>query len=593
IGSSIPGTLGRTSIGSNLANGGADFMAVSGPYTLSTTATMTKMSGYLRNTDNHSGDIRGVIYTDNAGSPGTFVAVTTAVTIPAGTEPGWIDFPFSVPPTLTAGKYWLGYWWGGGVGAPTSVYYDNGTGLYRTATYSGTGNPPSPFGSGTPNGAMFSLYARYSISSTAPANTAIPTISGSNYPTQTLTATNGTWTGSPTSFAYQWRRCDSTGANCVNISGASNQTYVQQAADAGKTIRVVVTATNAGGSTPAVSNQTPVVNGIPSNTALPTISGTTAQGRTLTATNGTWANNPTGFAYQWQRCDSSGANCTNISGATGQTYVLQAADVGGTVVVVVTASNPGGSGNATSAPTTLIRSVPTSDPGNPPTIGGQAFLGQTLTANTGTWVPAADTFTYQWRRCDSGGASCADISGATAQTYVTQAADVGNTRRVVITGTNSDGSGTATTAASAVISGAPAVDLQNPPTISGTPFTTQTLTASPGTWTGSPTFTYQWQRCPGTGPCNTPVSVGTGQTYVVQSADIGSTLQVRVTGTNPVGSSNATSARTSVIQTAPSAPPSGGDVIYDATVAPLPGNLPSVGAEAYAFKELGDEVTFA
>jgi hypothetical protein len=34
-------------------------------------------------------------------------------------------------------------------------------------------------------------------------------------------------------------------------------------------------------------------------------------------------------------------------------------------------------------------------------------------------------------------------------------------------------------------------------------------------------------------------------------------------------------------------------VIYDSTVSPLPGNLPSVGAEAYSFTELGDEVTFA
>ena len=35
-----------------------------------------------------------------------------------------------------------------------------------------------------------------------------------------------------------------------------------------------------------------------------------------------------------------------------------------------------------------------------------------------------------------------------------------------------------------------------------------------------------------------------------------------------------------------------GGVIYDSTVTPLPGNLPSVGAEAYSFTEFGDEVTF-
>jgi hypothetical protein len=36
-----------------------------------------------------------------------------------------------------------------------------------------------------------------------------------------------------------------------------------------------------------------------------------------------------------------------------------------------------------------------------------------------------------------------------------------------------------------------------------------------------------------------------------------------------------------------------GQTIYDSTVSPLPGNIPSVGAEAYSFTELGDEVTFA
>jgi hypothetical protein len=43
----------------------------------------------------------------------------------------------------------------------------------------------------------------------------------------------------------------------------------------------------------------------------------------------------------------------------------------------------------------------------------------------------------------------------------------------------------------------------------------------------------------------------------------------------------------------PAAYAAGGNVIYDSTVTPLPGNVPSVGAEAYSFTELGDEVTFA
>ena len=48
----------------------------------------------------------------------------------------------------------------------------------------------------------------------------------------------------------------------------------------------------------------------PVNTSLPTISGQTVVGDTLTAANGSWSNGPTGYSYQWQDCNSSGANCS-------------------------------------------------------------------------------------------------------------------------------------------------------------------------------------------------------------------------------------------------------------------------------------------
>ncbi|MCA1481778.1 hypothetical protein I6F37_43370, partial [Bradyrhizobium sp. NBAIM08] len=107
------------------------------------------------------------------------------------------------------------------------------------------------------------------------------------------------------------------------------------------TIRAVVTATNAGGSTPANSAQTVVIAGIaPSNSVVPTISGTVTQGQTLTAANGTWAGTPApAYTYQWQRCDQSGASCVNIAGATAGTYVLTGLDANRTVRVRVTGTN--------------------------------------------------------------------------------------------------------------------------------------------------------------------------------------------------------------------------------------------------------------
>ncbi len=92
----------------------------------------------------------------------------------------------------------------------------------------------------------------------------------------------------------------------------------------------------------------------PANTALPVISGTALVGQTLTATNGLWSGSPTAYAYQWQDCNGSGAACSDIAGATHQTYSLMASDAGDTARVVVTASNLTGSGSATSAATATV-----------------------------------------------------------------------------------------------------------------------------------------------------------------------------------------------------------------------------------------------
>jgi hypothetical protein len=192
----------------------------------------------------------------------------------------------------------------------------------------------------------------------APSNTSLPSISGSARDGSLLTASHGSWTGSPTSYAYQWLRCDTQGGNCGPIGGATSQEYTVQTADVGSRLRVQVTATNASGSGVAVSRPTDVVQptGVaPKNTSPPTISGTTQQGNTLTVNPGSWTGTPAPkFSYQWQRCIGTGGGCGNINGATGTTYVLGSDDVAHTIRAVVTATNSKGSSSATTAETDLI-----------------------------------------------------------------------------------------------------------------------------------------------------------------------------------------------------------------------------------------------
>jgi hypothetical protein len=87
----------------------------------------------------------------------------------------------------------------------------------------------------------------------SPGVTVAPLIEGVVGPGATLTATTGTWTGTPTAFAFQWRRCNATTGACADVAGAISSTYTLTAADSGSVLRVLVVATNAAGSGGALS----------------------------------------------------------------------------------------------------------------------------------------------------------------------------------------------------------------------------------------------------------------------------------------------------------------------------------------------------
>lgn len=95
-----------------------------------------------------------------------------------------------------------------------------------------------------------------------PSNAARPVISGLAMRGQILTAGTGVWDGSPSmTYTYQWRRCDTLGESCSNISGATEASYQAGGADVGSTLRLAVQATNPAGSATSESRATSVIGG--------------------------------------------------------------------------------------------------------------------------------------------------------------------------------------------------------------------------------------------------------------------------------------------------------------------------------------------
>lgn len=81
---------------------------------------------------------------------------------------------------------------------------------------------------------------------------------------------------------------------------------------------------------------------VPKFTVQPSITGTAQNGQVLTGASGTVANG-TVTSRQWRR------NGVAISGATGATYTLQAADIGAVITLAVTATNALNSANTVTA----------------------------------------------------------------------------------------------------------------------------------------------------------------------------------------------------------------------------------------------------
>jgi outer membrane protein assembly factor BamB len=334
-------------------------------------------------------------------------------------------------------------------------------------------------------------------------------------------------------------------------------------------------------------------NAVPANGLTPSINGTAQDGDLLAADVGVWTNLPTSYSYQWQRCSASGTGCTNISAADAQTanYTAQDADVGSTLRVVVTATNPAGDSTAVASSLSPIIAPPRPTVIEDPTISGTDQVGAVLTVSPGSWSNAPTSYVYQWQDCWSP-TSCTDIPGATAGAYTLRPSDQGYTIEVRVQAANAGGPSAPTEAGpTAVIQPAPSPPTNGaPPRISGTLVAGQTLTVMQGTWLHSPTtIVDQWERCNAVGGACQALAGATGQTYTLTVADVGSTLEVSEAATNAVGTGGPVDSAPTGVIAQPPVPAAPVDLTPpEVSGLPVPGALVSVAVGQWA----GSSVSF-
>jgi hypothetical protein len=166
---------------------------------------------------------------------------------------------------------------------PFALYFGTQSGSFSTVSVIPPLNSGKPVTVDTSEpGEIEAIVGKATI---GPVNTALPLVSGSAIVGQTLATTNGSWTGNPTSFGYQWSDCDAAGNGCVAIASATSSTYKVTSSDIHHTLRVVVFAANGGGVGAAASLPTAVVPA--PKLPRPAISGAALTPTSFTASKGT------------------------------------------------------------------------------------------------------------------------------------------------------------------------------------------------------------------------------------------------------------------------------------------------------------------
>jgi hypothetical protein len=337
-------------------------------------------------------------------------------------------------------------------------------------------------------------------------------------------------------------------------------------------------------------------------TAKPSIGGTPAVGTSITGTDAVWKATPT-IHRRWRRCDPAGANCVDIPGATAVNYTVTDADLGHTLRFANDATDVDGTSTSESGPVEPFipfETRPTESLGVGDRVENGFFVRNSIESRCGaptsapTILQPTDSFLYdtfsvgtllnepiclvaRTRPMCTGGITLAIYNPAFAPTSGIGANYAGNSgtgftseaavsvtlppagnREVVVNRGNTGGS----CAQYALTLGADSPYATARPAVGGTAMEGGTLTASDGTWSGTPAFGHSWLRCGGDGAACAAIENATAASYKPAAGDVGHRLRVRVTATQG-RSVSSDSDPTGIVAAAP--PGGGGTPAVDRT----------------------------
>jgi hypothetical protein len=328
----------------------------------------------------------------------------------------------------------------------------------------------------------------------------------------TLNVVDPVWNRAMVTNTYQWLRAGQI------ISGATGTSYTLVNLDYGKQITVRVTGKRSGyadGVTVSPGIDPVAGDGLIPETyptiTWPTMPSPPAVGASLTGTRGTWANAPTTYTYQWLRSGEA------ITGAVNLTYQLTAADADKAITFRVTATRSGYNSGVAESDPVMVATLAATTPVSLAAPAGTG-VGATLASSAPVWNQDNVTTTYQWLRDGQ------NIPGATSPSYVLTTTDFGRGVSVRATGSKTGFQNATSVSAAITVTAGAAMTATALPTINGTPGVGTSVSASTGTWTGTPSsYRYQWLRD------GQPIAGATTLSYRITPDDATRTLSVQVT----------------------------------------------------------------